>query len=156
MTRKPLSGPAALLLVLFTLPAFAVDPLSASSLQRYCDGALESTGTPESRLCIAYVNGFLDGAVATDARVAENVVDEIDRDETFTERAIRTRVIRRIQDFGASVYAEFCVGQPVPIADVVGHVIEEFDNYGSLEGVDAQDVVYASLRRHYPCAPIAD
>jgi len=134
------------------LPAFAVDPLSAGSLQRYCEGATESVDEPEARLCFTYVNGFLDGAIATDARVAENVVEEIDSDETFTERAIRTRVIRRIEDYGASVYAEFCVGQPVSIIEVVTHVVDEFANYDTLEGLEAQTVVYSALRRHYPCA----
>ena len=45
------------------LPAFAVDPLSAGSLQRYCEGATESVDEPEARLCFTYVNGFLDGAI---------------------------------------------------------------------------------------------
>ena len=76
---------------------------------------------------------------------------EIEREETFTERAIRTRVINRLEKYGPSAYAEFCVGQPDPIADVVLHVIEELDRYEDLEGVQAQTVVYASLRRHYPC-----
>ena len=92
-------------------------------------------------------------AVATDGRVAENVVSEVDANETFTERAIRTRVINRLHDYGPTVYASFCVGQPDPIADVVGHVIEEFQHYDDLVGVQAQSVVYASLRRHYPCDP---
>ena len=63
----------------------------------------------------------------------------------------RTRVGNRLKEFGPSVYAEFCVGQPDPIADVVLHVIEELDRYDNLEGVQAQTVVYDSLRRHYPC-----
>ena len=75
----------------------------------------------------------------------------MEQEEGFTERAIRTRVINRLEKFGPSVYAEFCVGQPDPIADVVLHVIEELDRYDDLEGKHAQTVVYDSLRRHYPC-----
>ena len=130
----------------------AIEPLTAIQLKNVCVDALQRPENPEARLCVFYVKGFLDGAVATDGRVAENVASEIDEEETFAERAIRTRVNNRLRDFGPSVYAEFCVGQPDPIIDVVEHVIEELDRYDDLEGVQAQSVVYASLRRHYPCA----
>lgn len=131
--------------------ASAIEPLTAAQLKEFCVDAGADYDSTEAWLCIYYVKGFLDGAVATDARVAENVVAEIEAEETFTERAIRTRVGSRLKDFGPSVYAEFCVGQPDPIADVVLHVVEELDRYDDLDGVQAQEVVYASLRRHYPC-----
>lgn len=129
----------------------AIEPLTAAQLNEVCADSLEQRDSPEARLCIYYVKGFLDGAVATDGRVAENVVAEIEAAETFTDRAIRTRVGSRLKNFGPSVYAEFCVGQPDPIADVVLHVIEELGRYEDLEGIQAQSVVYSSLRRHYPC-----
>jgi len=131
--------------------AVAIDPLTAVQLQEVCGEATERPQSMEARLCLFYVKGFLDGAVATDSRVAENVASEIDEKEGFSERAIRTRVMDRLERSGPSVYAEFCVGQPDPIADVVLHVIEELDNYDRLEGVQAQTVVYDALRRHYPC-----
>lgn len=131
--------------------ASAIEPLTALQLDEVCADVGSKADGPEARLCVYYVKGFLDGAVATDGRVAENVASEIEEEESFTERAIRTRVGNRLKKFGPSVYAEFCVGQPDPIADVVLHVIEELDRYDSLEGVQAQTVVYDSLRRHYPC-----
>ena len=137
--------------VLTTTRASAIEPLTASQLREICVDSRERPDSPEARLCIYYVKGFLDGAVATDGRVAENVAAEIEAEETFTERAIRTRIGSRLKKFGPSVYAEFCVGQPDPIADVVLHVIEELDRYDDLEGIQAQSVVYSSLRRHYPC-----
>lgn len=129
----------------------AAEPLSASRLQEICSDGAAEYDSAEAQLCLFYVKGFLDGAVATDARVAENVVSEIEAGESFTERAIRTRVIKRLGEFGPSVYAEFCVGQPDPIADVVSHVAEELRRYDDVSGVYAQTVVYDSLRRHYPC-----
>ena len=132
-------------------PAAAIEPLAATDLKAVCAPAKKDPATADARQCVLYVKGFLDGAVATDGRVAENVAAEIEKEETFTERAIRTRVINRLEKYGPSAYAEFCVGQPDPIADVVLHVIEELDRYESLEGVHAQTIVYASLRRHYPC-----
>ena len=131
--------------------SWAIEPLSAKELSAICADVDLSAENSESRPCITYVKGFLDGAVATDGRVAENVASEFDDDETFTERAIRTRIIDRMNRYGPSVYADFCVGQPDPIADVVQHVIEELDRYEDLSTVQAQSVVYASLLRHYPC-----
>lgn len=126
-------------------PAAAIEPLAAPDLKAICAPAKNDPAAPDARQCVLYVKGFLDGAVATDGRVAENVATEIEKEETYTERAIRTRVINRLEKYGPSAYAEFCVGQPDPIADVVLHVIEELDRYESLEGVQAQTVVYASL-----------
>ena len=129
----------------------AIEPLTAEELSQICADVDLSAENSESRPCITYVKGFLDGAVATDGRVAENVASEFDDEETFTERAIRTRIIDRMNRYGPSVYADFCVGQPDPIVDVVQHVIEELDRYEDLSTVQAQSVVYASLLRHYPC-----
>lgn len=131
--------------------ASAVEPLTAMQLQQVCEDYRVDADDPWSLLCLYYVKGFLDGAVATDERVAENVAAEYEKDETFTERAIRTRIGNRLARFGPSVYAEFCVGQPDPIADVLLRVIEELDRYDDLEGIQAQTVVYDTLRRHYPC-----
>lgn len=143
---------AAVSSLFITSHASAIEPLTAYQLQEACKEVTERPESAEARLCVYYVKGFLDGAVATDARVAENVATEIEAEETFSERAIRTRVINRMRDYGPSVYADFCVGQPDPIANVVLHVIEELERHDDLDNVQAQSVVYASLRRNYPCA----
>jgi hypothetical protein len=132
--------------------AVAVQPKTASELHRHCENFAADPAAPESRLCVNYIAGFLDGAVVTDARVAENVAAEIERSDTFTERATGSR----IKDYGPSVYAEFCVGRPVPIEDVVSHVMEELEGYELLDDVLARSVVYASLRRAYPCVVASD
>ena len=54
--------------------AFAIDPLTATELQAVCEDAAQKPDTTEARLCLYYVKGFLDGAVATDGRVAQNVI----------------------------------------------------------------------------------
>lgn len=138
-------------LVMAARPALAVDPLAAEELRGYCQ---EFTETPDSVLslkCTAYVSGFLDGAIATDERVAENVVSEMEGEETFSERAFRTRVYGRLRDMGPSVYAEFCVGQPIPVEQVVLHVIDNLAERNDLADLAAHKIVYAALREHYPC-----
>lgn len=142
----------AAILVLAPLPSFAVDALDAAELQSHCSDFDIAGGSESAPVCVAFVTGFLDGAVVTDARVAENVANEFDNDETFSERAIRTRVIRRMEVAGPTGYADFCVGQPVPVGDVIERVIDEFSSHSSLEGIAARDIVYDALQRHYPCS----
>ncbi len=132
---------------------FAVEPLLAEQLKTYCVAESGGDRSHNEALCIAYITGFLDGAVATDERVAENVADELETDRSFTERALRTRMVRRMRDRGPTVYAGFCVGNPVPIAEVVEHVVEELTEADIPEGRAAQIFVYNSLRKHYPCDP---
>lgn len=139
------------ILLLSMSTANAVDPLTATTLKRYCENYAEDPESVLSQKCVAYVGGFLDGAVATDQRVAENVVSEIEQDESFSQRAIRTRVYGRLRDYGPSVYADFCIGDPVPLKEVVLHVIEDIESRESLKGTTAQNVVYSSVREHYPC-----
>ncbi len=149
MKKLPLF--AAALLLIGTTAVNAVEPLTATTLQRYCADYADDPESLLSQKCVAYVGGFLDGAVATDERVAENVVSEIEATESFAERAIRTRVYGRLREYGPSVYAEFCVGQPVPIKEVVLHVNEELSSRESVVDISALSIVYAALRKHYSC-----
>lgn len=148
---KTLINTTILAIMLLGTPfAFAIEPLTAKVLQDVCNADGQNRTPDSSSLCVFYIKGFLDGAVATDGRVAENVAREAD-EESFSERAIRTRVIDRLNKFGPSVYAEFCIGQPDPIADVVAHVIQRLSTTDNLAEIQAQAVVYGALREHYPC-----
>ncbi len=140
-------------MLVFTIvqwPAYAVKPMTADTLGNYCQNFTENSESTYSIKCIAYVGGFIDGAIATDERVAENVVAEFEK-ESFTERAIRTRIASRIRTMGPSVYADFCVGDPVPITEVIGHVVINLQQRSDLDGVLARTVVYDTLRHVYPC-----
>ena len=132
--------------------ARAVEALSTEELISHCVVYEEDPDGEDGIFCVRYIQGFIDGAVATDERVTYNVANEYDRDETFTERAIRTRLGSRIDRYGPSYYAEFCLGEPVPLAEVVRVVIADLLQIESFEGRElARDVVYATLRREYPC-----
>lgn len=132
-----------------SVPAWAVAPVLASDLARECASGYSAEDVPER--CAIYIAGFLDGAVSTDTRVAENVADEIDRDETLTQRAIRTRVGERMRRFGPSVYAEYCIGDPVPIQEVIALIRSDFDAKPPSSSDLARDSVYSVLRKNYPC-----
>jgi len=132
--------------------ALAVEALSTEELISHCAVYEEDPEGEDGIFCVRYIQGFIDGAVVTDERVTYNVANEYDREETFTERAIRTRLGSRIDRYGPSYYAEFCLGEPVPLAEVVRVVIADLSQIESLEGRElAREVVYETLRREYPC-----
>lgn len=129
--------------------ARAMDVLDARTLAAGCLTAETHTG-PAGTACMMYVRGFIDGAIATDPRVVTNVTREYEGKETFSERAARTRIGSRLDRYGPSVFAEFCIPQPVPLSEISSQVIE------SLRGdhdpnEPARELVYRVLRQHYPC-----
>jgi hypothetical protein len=133
--------------------ADAVEVLTAEELASHCAALPDDPESVDGEYCIRYIQGFIDGAIATDVRVMLNMEAEKDEEETFTERAIRTRMIDRNSILRAAGYAEFCLGDPVPLADVVAKVVADLDQ--RIKATDssgtARDVVYESLRRNYPC-----
>ena len=153
MTRRVLP----LLAVAFSLSpladAGAVEVLSAEELASHCVAFPEDSEGVDGQYCIRYIQGFIDGAVATDVRVMINVEAEAERKESFSERAIRMRAPDRNLQRRAAGYAEFCLGDPVPLVEVVTKVVADLNE--RLKALDtagtARDVVYESLRRHYPC-----
>ena len=146
-------GSILLIAGLLTTPvALAVEALSTPELMSHCE-KYHDEGAQEDRVfCVRYIQGFIDGAVATDESVTRNVVKEYDQEETFSERAARTRIGTRLERFGSSVYAEFCLGDPVPLKEVVEHVVEDATDADRVaENPLARDLVYQTLREHYPC-----
>jgi hypothetical protein len=131
--------------------AVAVSPLDEAQLRSSCQAYADKPDSLAATRCVLYVQGFLDGAVATDERVTMNVAQELSRNETLTERAIRTRLGDRVQLRGPTVYAEYCVGDPVPIQEIISNVVAELERQAPSQTGLARDVVYAALRRHYPC-----
>lgn len=132
--------------------ADAVEVLSAEELASHCAEFHDDPDGLDGQYCVRYIQGFIDGAIATDVRVMLNM--EAERgEETFTERAIRTRIIDRNSLTRAAGYAEFCLGDPVPLVEVVTRVVGDLDE--RVKATDssgtARDAVYESLRRHYPC-----
>jgi len=94
--------------------------------------------------------------VATDELVMRNVIEEYGMEESFSQRAARTRIGNRLDRFGASVYADYCLGDPVPLKEVVEFVVQDAtDPERVASNPLARDLVYQTLREHYPC-PVQD
>ena len=141
-------------LLLFADRAHSVEPLSTPELAEHCAFFHEDRDGKDAIFCIRYVQGFIDGAVATDARVLENVASEFDDDETFADRAIRSRIGSRINRRGPTVYADFCLGEADSLEAVVEKVVNDLANRKVLDkDLLARDAVFSTLQREYPCDP---
>lgn len=150
-----LVGAAALMLL--ANAANSVEPLSTPELAGHCAHYYEDRTGEDAIFCVRYVQGFIDGAVATDARVLENIAVEFDKDETFSERAIRNRIGSRINLRGPTVYADFCLGEADSLEEVVEKVVDDLANRKVLdEDLLARDAVFSTLEREYPCDPDDD
>ena len=133
--------------------ASAVVPLSAIELASHCKHFQSAPESVDGTFCVRYVQGFIDGAIATDERVTLNVAEEYHKEESFSERATRIRLGQRMESYGGSYYAEFCLGEPSPLAEVVARVAAGLEqNPPTSDTILARNVVYGTLRKHYPCA----
>ena len=150
LTRIPLF--TLLIVALFAGQASAVEALSRDELVDHCQYFMKDPDGKDGIFCVRYIQGFIDGAMATDERVTLNVADEYEGEETFTQRATRTRLSSRLVQYGSSYYAEFCLGDPVSLVEVVGVVVEDLsqDKTGGTVR-SAREAVYQIIRRHYPC-----
>jgi hypothetical protein len=145
-----------LISLLATSTGWAVEALSTEELVSHCDKYHDENASEDRTFCVRYIQGFIDGAVATDERVANNVTQEFGQGESYAERAARTRIGSRLERYGPSVYAEYCLGDPVPLAEVVERVVADLaDEAVAASFPLARDAVYNTLRSHYPCR-IAD
>lgn len=133
--------------------AWSVEVLSTTELAAHCAHLEEAPEAPDAVFCVRYIQGFIDGAIATDERVTKNVVAEYANDESFSERAMRTRgPVQRLTEYGATYYAEFCLGDPVPLDQVVEVVINDLQARTVLDSqLRARDTVYHQLRTAFPC-----
>lgn len=134
-------------------PAFGVEVLPARELAGHCQELSRSADSDGALFCTHYVQGFIDGAVSTDVRVMMNVEAEYEQRRSLTERAIQTRMPGWHDQQRAAGYAEFCLGDPVPLAEVVLTVAGQLEAQAATMDPElaARDAVYAALREHYPC-----
>lgn len=146
--------PAAVLSAILAWPheAGAVTAMKTAELASHCNLFNEPEAEADRIFCTRYVQGFIDGAVATDERVTQNVAEEFESGGSYSSRAARTRIGKRLERFETS-YAEFCLGDPLPLKEVVEHVVTALENENLVETYpQARDLVYTVLRNDYPCA----
>ena len=130
--------------------AEAVEPLSTAELASHCSHYKKEPSGVDAAFCVRYIQGFIDGAIAADKKVAQNTVTKLNK-ETFSERVMRTRKARQ-KSVDPDYLAKFCLGTPVPLKSVVEKIIANFNQrkHNSKE-IPARDAVYYVLRNEYPC-----
>ena len=131
----------------------AVEVLTVHELVSHCECLEAEPEGADAQYCIRYIQGFIDGAAATDVRVMINVEDDPESSESFTERAKRTRAPTRADQFRAARLAGFCLGDPLPLKEVVDRVVADLVvlDVDDTANSPAREAVYASLRDHFPC-----
>jgi hypothetical protein len=131
----------------------ALEKLSSQELASHCALLKTEPEGLDGQHCVRYIQGFIDGAIATDARVMLSAENAISGNETFTERAMRTRMPGRVDLSRAAKLAGFCLGDPVPLRDVVDVVVSDLADQRNSTTKDepAMEVVYKSLLKNYSC-----
>jgi hypothetical protein len=148
-----LAGVILLLQLVIVPAAHSVEVLSAQELASHCALFSADPEGADGQYCVRYIQGFIDGAIATDARVMLNAENAISGEETFTERAMRTRMPGRVDRSRAEKLAGFCLGDPLPLREVVDIVVADLaaDLASTVQDEPAMEVVYKSLMKNYPC-----
>ncbi len=135
--------------------AKAYEVLTAEELILHCKALPKARDSADGQYCTRYIQGFIDGAIATDARVMINLESEL-ANETFSQRAIRLRSPDRDVYRRSARYAEFCLAEPVLLSEVVDNIANDLFERKNLDSeISARDLVYASLRKHYACKKAA-
>ena len=138
--------------LLSATPAAALEWLKESELEKQCDSFLENHESRDGALCVAFIQGFLAGAEATDGIVAERVKRlQSPTGDSYSDRAIRTRIGNRLKQYGSPYYAGYCIAEEVSSQTVIGKVIDYLNNHPDDPGLTANQAVYMALVHHFPC-----
>lgn len=132
------------------LPAAAVEPPPASQLRTDCKALAASPEGAAARRCVAYIQGFVDGAVVTNARIVQDVSKEYGAGETYSQRARRTRLRERDRR-NPSWYAGICIPDSVRIGEVAKAVATYLEATPPAPHENSATALYAALRANYPC-----
>lgn len=121
----------------------AIEPLKSKELEHLCANYQQQSDSSESIQCVRYIKGFIDGAIAIDVNIAKRQTSS----SGLTSRAVQTRTTQR---YNTTSTSDFCLGNPVPIAEVVANVVgwlEQHDIDNELAWVS----VHQALKASYPC-----
>lgn len=158
--RRP-AGPAAparlacwlgVSLLAAPMMAAAIEPLKTEDLIGYCATYETDPESKEGTACVHYIKGFVEGAVATDDRVARNVAKQVSGSDDYFRTWEEVRYGRKTRQYEPTFFAEFCIGDDVPLRDVVLKVVRDIqDPIWVREEPLARDAVFRALRQDYAC-----
>jgi hypothetical protein len=129
--------------------AHAVEILTSKESASHCVLLTANPEGVDGQYCVRYIQG----AVATDTRVMLNAENAIAGDETLAERAIRTRILGRVDRSRTAKLADFCLDDRLPLVNVVDFVVADLieQQASLLKGELAMEVAYKSHMTNYSC-----
>ena len=114
-----------------------------------CSG---EAGNPEvgHAACSAYIEGFLDGALVTDAAIVESMSGDQHTTSDYLKRAYQTRVSSQRLNLPPTALAHFCLPENESRADVVETIAADLLARED-DGKPISDVLFGILQSKYPC-----
>lgn len=141
----------AAVLLLATAPTSAMDWLSSAKLESSCDAFLNSSDDSEAALCLTFVQGFLAGAEAAHAQNPIGSRAKALKDETFSERATRTRLSTLQLMQVRSGKPAYCLDETLSPVEIVETVAGYLDSHEEVMTLTNTEAVYEALVHEFPC-----
>lgn len=136
-------------LLLAASPANAMEWLSAEELESSCDAFLAGSTDSDAALCLAYMQGFLAGAEAAPGVTRPDKA--ADRDETYAERAARTRLgTLRMMRLRAHE-PDYCLDDSLSAVQIVETVAAYLESHEEVLKLSNAEAVYEALVHEFPC-----
>lgn len=135
----------------FALPTKASSELD-SEIYQLCQNTDANSNAVTSTGCYQYIQGFLQGALITDAAVIKNI-ESSQFESRFANRAYRTRVGNTRDSIPATQYAGFCLPEDKVSNEVIMTLIHDIQDH-SLEDrkiLEFPTLVYELLKQRYSC-----
>ena len=118
-------------------------PLSGAALYQACIEYMQSPASENGRVCGIYVRGFIAGS---DRIVLMSSQHTPARSESFTDRALRTRLGKRV-----TVQPEYCIAADVTLRMLVEQLLSQATITAPDETTEAAELLYATLGRFHRC-----
>jgi hypothetical protein len=130
-------------------PVAQADWISQSELRDSCDAFVSQPYSLEGSSCLAFLQGFLLGAGRTTVSQDSTKPPAA---ETFTERAIRTRLgSAQIQRVNNSASPRYCIDENTPVAELMEAIRDHLDDPGQDSSLASPDTLQQALARSFPC-----
>lgn len=134
-----------------SVPATA-DWIRQDELESSCAALLQTGNEADGSVCRGFVHGFLLGSESVGASPADPAVLEQGPGESYSERALRTRVTRaqveRVTGTGAP---DFCLGEEVELVELVRAITDYMEAVDVVNGEIRPPMVREALRQQFPC-----
>jgi hypothetical protein len=134
--------------VTLAAPPAGANWLSSADLERHCGAYLSDPVSTEAAGCIAFVQGYVAAAGASNTQV-----DARDEAASFAERAARSRVGSRLGSMREELASRraFCV-EGTPPAAVVEAVATHLSRAARADDASPEELVHRALVAQFPCS----